>query len=100
MDWEVIGKKLDNFWFYYKWYVIGGIFLLFTLAVGIHNCNKRVDPDLYVLYVCDETPNAAQTAELESWYGTMASDVDEDGEKTAKILPIARSNMGKRQHAL
>lgn len=93
MDWEVIGKKLENFWFYYKWYVIGGIFLVLTLLVGIHSCNKRVDPDLYVLYVCDETPNAAKTAELEAWYAAMTSDRDEDGEKTAKVLPIARSNM-------
>ncbi len=93
MDWEKIGKKLENFWFYYKWYVIGGVFLLLTLLIGIHSCNGRVRPDLYLLYVRDETPNAAQTAELETWFSALAEDIDEDGVKTAKALSISRSNM-------
>lgn len=93
MDRSTVSKKLENFWYYYKWYVVGGVFLLLTLLIGIRSCNQRVQTDLYLLYVCDETPNAAQTAELEEWFAALAEDRDADGAKTAKVLPIARTNM-------
>ncbi len=93
MNWEMIRKKIENFWFYYKWYVVGGIFLILTLLVGIRSCGNRVQPDLYLLYMRDETPNAAQTAELETWFAGLAEDRDGDGAKTAKVLSVSRSNM-------
>ena len=93
MDWVTVSKKLENFWYYYKWYVIGGVFLLLTLLVGIRSCGQSARMDLYLLYVRDETPNAAQTAELEAWIAALAEDLDQDGAKTAKVLPVARTNM-------
>jgi hypothetical protein len=93
MDWETIGKKAENFWYYYKWYVLGGVFLVLTLLIGIHSCKAKPNPDLHLLYIRDETPNAAQTAELEEWMSSMVDDINEDGEKTARILAFSRSNM-------
>ena len=79
-------EKLANFWYYYKWYTLGGVLLLGALAVAIHSCAARVKPDLYVLYALDTVPNTAQLQELESWFGANTTDENEDGETTARVL--------------
>lgn len=43
-------KKLDNFWFYNKWKVIFGIFILFAVIVCVAQCATREDYDVSVLY--------------------------------------------------
>ena len=55
---KITREKLDNFWYYYKWYVVGGAVLLITLLLGVHSCTQKVDPDLYVLFAVDTSPNA------------------------------------------
>ncbi len=93
MDQVALRKKLENFWYYYKWHTLGGLFLLVTALVAVHSCRMRVNPDLYLLYMRDETPIASQTAELEAWLGAMVEDINEDGEKTARVMSYSRSNM-------
>ncbi|MBQ6823665.1 MAG: hypothetical protein IJP27_03340 [Clostridia bacterium] len=79
-------EKIENFWYYYKWYVIGGIVLLITLIVGVRSCTLKKNPDLYVLYAVDTSPNALVVEELGAWLGTMTEDLNEDGETTAKVM--------------
>ena len=93
MDWLEVRKKAENFWYYYKWYVVGGIFLLFTILAGITTCKPVKNVDFYMLYLRDDTPNAAQVAEMEEWLSSMAPDLNEDGAKVAKVMGISRSNM-------
>ncbi len=93
MDQVALRKKLENFWYYYKWHTLGGLFLLVTALVAVHSCRMRVNPDLYLLYMRDETPIASQTAELEGWLSAMVEDINEDGEKTARVMSYSRSNM-------
>lgn len=93
MDWDKLRLKFDNFWYYYKWHTIGAIFLLLTLLVGIISCNRRETADFYLLYVREDTPAAEQCDQLKEWFGSLAEDLDGDGKKTAKVLPVARSNM-------
>ena len=93
MDQVALRKKLENFWYYYKWHTLGGLFLIATALVAIHSCRMRVNPDLYLLYMRDETPIASQTAELETWLGAMVEDINEDGEKTVRVMSYSRSNM-------
>ncbi len=86
MDKVTTKKKIENFWFYYKWYVIGFIFLAVVTVVGIRSCNRKVSPDLYLLYARDVTGPSMQQTELEAWLGKMSDDLNEDGEKTASVL--------------
>lgn len=44
------GKKLDNFWYYNKWKVIGAIFVLAILAICLFQCMTRESYDLSILY--------------------------------------------------
>lgn len=93
MDWLELRKKAENFWYYYKWYVVGGIFLLLTVLVGITTCKPVKNIDFYLLYLRDDTPNAAQVAEMEEWLSPMVPDLNQDGVKAAKIMGVSRSNM-------
>lgn len=85
-------EKLGNFWYYYKWYVIGGVLLVITLIVGIRSCSLKTKPDLYVLFAVDESPNAYLVAETEAWLGGMTEDVNGDGETTAQLLTTSTTD--------
>ncbi len=44
------GKKLDNFWYYNKWKVIGGLFVLFVLIICLIQCATREKTDVSLVY--------------------------------------------------
>lgn len=48
-------KKLQNWWYYYKWYVIGGSALLGTVFYLIGNAFGLFEkqPDFQIAYVAD-----------------------------------------------
>ncbi len=92
MDKEQIRSKWENFWYYYKWYVVGGAVLLASLIVGIHSCTQKVHPDLYVLFAVDKSLNSHLIAETETWLGGMTEDINGDGETTAQILSTANTD--------
>ena len=69
------GKKLDNFWYYNKWKVIGAIFVLAILAICLFQCMTRETYDLSIVYggamsASDERSQAMRAA---------LSDVEPDG---------------------
>ena len=41
----------ENYWYYYKWHTIAGIFVLVVLIITITECAKTVKPDLGVSIV-------------------------------------------------
>lgn len=44
------GKKLDNFWYYNKWKVIVGLFIVFALVICIVQCSSRETYDVKMVY--------------------------------------------------
>ncbi len=89
MEKEQLRLKLENFWYYYKWYVVGGIILVLSLLVGIRSCNRKVDADLQVLFAADRSPNSLLVAEMETWLAGMTEDRNGDGETVARVLTTA-----------
>lgn len=51
------GKKLDNFWYYNKWKVIVGIFILAVLVVCIIQCSMQDKTGVDILY-CGGFPSS------------------------------------------
>ena len=45
-----IKKFIDNYWYYYKWYVIGGAFLLFSLIIVLSQSLTREKYDVSVIW--------------------------------------------------
>jgi len=83
---EEFSQKIGNFWFYYKWYLLGGLLLFGALTVAINSCQKKENPDLYVLYARDTAPDPLQVEGLEGWLGTLTEDVNGDDKTTAMVV--------------
>jgi hypothetical protein len=43
-------EKLKNIWFYYKWYILAGIFMLVLGSLLITQCVTKEDHEVYVYY--------------------------------------------------
>lgn len=43
-------SKLENFWFYHKWHVIVGVFIIFVLTTCIVQCASKEDYDILFTY--------------------------------------------------
>ncbi len=84
--------KLENFWYYYKWYVIGGVIGLVVLLVGIHSCNLKPKTDFNLLFARDTSHNPLQVQALEEWLSPQVPDLDENGTPTARVLTSANND--------
>jgi hypothetical protein len=85
MDKEKLRKKLDNFWYYYKFHTFAAIFILIVLTVLVYNFVARVEPDVTIMIV---TQNTVATADDETamgtYLGTLTKDVNNDGKKVVE----------------
>ena len=92
MDKEKLISKFKNFWYYHKWHLLVAVFLLAAAAIGIHSCQSREKPDLYVLFAHDGVQNPWQADELKTFFGSMTEDVNGDGEPTARVMETSNQN--------
>ncbi|MEG0542688.1 MAG: hypothetical protein RR461_08295 [Angelakisella sp.] len=82
-------ERLLNFWFYYKWWVLGGVVALIMLLVFIRDVRSNVKPDytigLLTSYVMpEETVQALETAIL-----PYANDRNGDGKTVVYLSPYS-----------
>ena len=73
---------LDNFWYHYKWHVIGIVAAVLVLAIGIGSVVAREEEDLTLVYA---GPTVLSMEELEQISAVvenlLPADFDENGEK-------------------
>ena len=55
-------QKRENFWFYHKWHVLGGILALILVGTFIYDMVSKEEPDIEISFV---TPNAVPQPVLE-----------------------------------
>ena len=76
------GGRWDNFWYHYKWPVIGLVVGLIIFAVCIAQSCSREEDDLVLLYAGPKLLSAQEQAQIEEvMTGVMPSDFDKDGQK-------------------
>lgn len=76
---DELQKKWDNYWYYYKWHTIAGIFVLIVLVVSISQCAKRPNYDTTIALV---TTNAVMDTDQEALANCLSQympDVNGDG---------------------
>lgn len=61
MNKQELSKKIDNFWFYYKWHVIVGIFVVIIASVTIYDAVTKIHPDLIIDCVTDSNISHSHT---------------------------------------
>ena len=81
-------KKLDHFWYYYKFHVIGGVvavILLFSLIKDIVNQEK---PDIAIANIGVRVMQEESMANFKKKMDQIIIDADNNGKKHTQILPI------------
>lgn len=80
-------KWLDNVWYHYKWHILIGLFILFTVTVCVVQCASRDKYDALFVYSGDKVLSGE---EREAFSGALsevlAQDYDRDGKKTVQLV--------------
>lgn len=78
-------KKWDNFWYYYKYHVLGGVFALFCLFIFIRDLWTRVDYDYTVGFLGEYSLSEEDSESLQKWFEENGEDLNGDGEVQVQI---------------
>ncbi len=81
--------KISNFWYYYKVYVLVGLFILAVAFVLIMFSGGKSEPDIQVGYVTDgrEIGDDAEAA-INSYFEKVIKDVNNDEKKILDFVPM------------
>ena len=80
-------EKLENFWYYYKWYVLAGLLAVIMLVVAIGSCSSKEDYDVTVLYMTHSYVDI--DGEMDPLLSEYADDVNNDGKVNTRVIPIS-----------
>ena len=78
-------KKWDNFWYYYKYHVLAGAFVLFCVIVFVKDMMAKVDYDYCISVIGNHPVQEEDTQVLQDWFEEHAEDLNEDGEIHVQI---------------
>ena len=79
-------EKLKNIWFYYKWYILAGVFLLVVGIALVVQCASKKDADLYIYWAGPVyLQGDAQTAVCEAFDAAIP---DEYGKRVALVTTV------------
>ncbi len=81
--------KLKNFWFYYKYFLLAGVFLAGVLAVGITQCVTREKFDTQVVLFTYNTYTTSQIDAIEVELEKHGTDLNGDGIVNIQIIDCA-----------
>lgn len=82
-------ERLANFWYYYKWWVVAGIFILLIAAITIYEAVTTVDYDLYVSCYTEKGLSEESASRLEEELKKYTSDINGDGEVLVSVSNLA-----------
>jgi hypothetical protein len=80
-------KKVENYWFYYKWHTIFGVAIIIVLITTISTWLTTAKPDLTVIVALSDTSQTQKTvsAQYSDYFTPYLTDVNHDGKKTVDI---------------
>ena len=85
----------ENYWYYYKWHTIAGIFVLVVLIITITECAKTVKPDLGVSIVT-KGMISEDYVDFDGHFDDKLIDINNDGKKhigaTKMFVPLEPQN--------
>lgn len=90
-------EKSVNFWFYNKFTVLGTVFLIIVLAVGIVQCNSRVDYDLSITLYTATPFGDEQTDKISEYFEKYCQDVNGDGVVKICTINCSYADGGNRE---
>lgn len=82
----------EYFWEYYKWYVLGVVFVIFMSCVWLFQCTHRVKYDMNIVYAGHDTYTETQQQQLCSLAKEYVPDIDGNGEVNIYFQPLVFSD--------
>lgn len=79
-------KKWENFWYYYKFHVLIGIFAVICIVVFIRDMVSKVEYDYTIAFVGDYGMDEETMEELTDWFQERGEDLNGDGEVLVQIM--------------
>lgn len=92
-------EKLQNFWYYYKWHTIIGLFIAFVLIFGVAQCTTKEEPDYTVMTVFDKYVPSEVTGKIEDYLEQFGEDINGDGKVVVHIYDASASDDRDIQNA-
>ena len=103
-------KKLENFWYHYKWHTIAALFVITVAVIIIVQLASRTKYDVYIMYAGDhyfdtsEKDGASPYRETVSGLKRVSRDFDGNGDISISFsnlyVPIGKENQGLNDAAL
>lgn len=82
-----MSSKLENIWYYYKYYIIGGIVALIAIAFAVGSCVNRGTYDVNILYMTHDFVDVNR--QFDALFDTYMSDVNGDGKANTQVITIS-----------
>lgn len=86
---EEAKKKWENFWYYYKYHVLAGVFILVCIIVFAKDMLSKIDYDYCVSVVGSYAVPEEDKAALQKWFEEHGEDLNEDGEIHVQVQIIS-----------
>ena len=97
---KTFGEKFKNFWFYYRWAVLGTILTIVAISLFIAQCVSKTDYDLEVtLYTADFISDSDADI-IQQYMEKYCEDINDDGEINVLINNCSYSTGGNTQAEL
>ena len=84
-------EKTKNFWFYYRWHIIVGIFAAAVLSILIAQCAGKEKFDSQIVLFTYDTYLDAQTDAMGEYFEKFATDYDGNGEINVGVTSCSYS---------
>jgi len=85
---------VSNYWYYYKWYVIGGLFLLFALIVLLMQSVTIEKYDASVIWAMKGYVDTPYLQEMEKELEKYCEDIDGNGEVNVRVILVTYTSDG------
>ena len=88
------GKKVAYIWEYYKYWILGGLFLILSIGGTAYSIATRPTYDMTVGYYSEQPISQETVAELETYLAGYVEDYDGDGEIAVKVNLTSTALLG------
>lgn len=87
-------SKWENFWYYHKWHVVAGVFILLLILFTVYDFQSREKPDYEIGLITQESYHTDVTDALEAQLAKYGTDLNGDGKVTVHLNSYVVGNNG------
>ncbi|HEX3039077.1 MAG TPA: hypothetical protein VHP54_02115 [Caproiciproducens sp.] len=78
-------SKWENFWYYHKWHVVAGVFILFVVLFTVYDFRSKENPDYEIGLITQVSYPSDVTDALEAQFAKSGTDLNGDGKVTVRV---------------